>query len=215
PYLVALPIALGAGLVVGFLVEVLVIRRFAKAPRLVLSVVTIGLALLLALVQFYLPKWLGGRFIVDPKPPKTSFSNVHFTIRPVIFDGNAIVIIGGVALVVIGLTLFFRLTDVGIAVRASAENADRAVLLGISVKRLSTYVWMLAAALSTLGVFLRIPVIGLPVGVDVGPYVLLYALGAAVIARMESFSVALAAGVAIGILEQSLDYFSRDPSIAR
>src|SRR5207244_11259041 len=107
---------------------------------------------------------------------------------------DALVIVGGVGLVATGRTCFFRLTDVGIAVRASAENADRAVLLGISVKRLSTYVWMLAAGLSTLGVFLRIPVIGLPIGVDVGPYVLLYALGAAVIARMESLSVALAAG---------------------
>ena len=214
PYIVALPIALAAGLFAGFVVEVLVVRRFASAPRLVLSVVTIGIALLFALIQFYMPKWMGGGFLVDPKPPKTPFSHLHFTISPVIFDGNALVIIGGVAIVVIGLTLFFRLTDVGIAVRASAENADRAVLLGISVKRLSTYVWMLAAGLSTLGVFLRIPVIGLPIGVDVGPYVLLYALGAAVIARMESFSVALAAGVAIGILEQSLYYFSRDPSIA-
>src|SRR5436305_9796 len=128
--------------------------------------------------------------------------------RGVIFFGaNALAIIIAVAVVVVGLTLFFRLTDVGIAVRASAENADRAVLLGISVRRLSTYVWMLAVALSALGVFLRIPVIGLPIGVDVGPFVLLYALAAAVIARMESFSVALAAAIGIGILEQSLYYF--------
>jgi branched-chain amino acid transport system permease protein len=214
PYLMALPIALAAGVVAGFLVEVLVVRRFASAPRLVLSVVTIGVGLIFALLQFYMPKWIGGGFIVDPKPPKTPFSHLRFTIRPVIFDANSLAIIVAVALVVIGLTLFFRMTDVGVAVRASAENADRATLLGISVRRLSTYVWMLGAALSALGVFLRIPVIGLPVGVDVGPFVLLYALAAAVIARMESFSVALAAGVAIGILEQSLYFFSRDPSIA-
>src|SRR4051794_36938051 len=66
PYLVALPIALGAGLLAGLLVEMLIIRRFATAPRLVLSVVTIGVALLFALVQFYLPKWLGAGFLVDP-----------------------------------------------------------------------------------------------------------------------------------------------------
>jgi branched-chain amino acid transport system permease protein len=214
PYLAALPIAIGAGLLAGLLVEVLVIRRFARAPRLVLSVATIGIALIFALLQFYMPKWVGGGFIVDPKPPRTPFSSFHFTIAPVRFDANALIIVLAAALVVVGLTAFFRLTDVGIAVRASAENAERAVLLGISVKRLSTYVWMIAALLSTLGVFLRIPVIGLPVGIDVGPFVLLYALAAAVIARMESFTVALVAGVGIGILEQSLYYFSRDPSIA-
>ncbi|GAC1531676.1 MAG: ABC transporter permease [Acidimicrobiales bacterium] len=213
PYLVALPIALVAGLLAGFIIEVLVVRRFFKAPRLVLSVVTIGVALVFALIQFYLPKWVGGRALIDPKPPRTPFSGLSFTIAPVKFDANAIVIIFAAALVVVGLTLFFKLTDVGIAVRASAENAERATLLGISVKSLSTIVWMLGTALSTLGVFLRIPVIGLPIGADVGTSVLLYALAAAVIARMESFPVALAAGVAIGILDQSLYYFSRDPNI--
>src|SRR5206468_16368 len=54
----------------------------------------------------------------------------------------------------------------------------------------------------------------IPVGADIGPFVLLYALAAAVIARMESFPVALIAGVAIGVIEQSVYYFSRDPSVA-
>jgi len=215
PYLVALPIALGTGLVGGFLVEVLVVRRFAHAPRLVLSVATIGVSLVLAVVQALLPHWLGGGVFVNPTPPKTPFSGFHFTIRPVIFSGDAIVIVVGAMAVVIGLTLFFRLTDIGIAVRGAAENADRAILLGISVQRLSTIVWMLAAALSTLAVFLRIPVIGIPLGADIGPEILLYSLAAAVIGRMENFGVALAAGVAIGITEQSIYYFSRDPAIAQ
>jgi len=214
PYLVALPVAIGSALVGGLLVEVVIVRRFAKAPRLVLSVATIGVALILAVVQTLLPHWMGAKF-VDVTPPKTPFSGFRFTIKPVIFNGDALVILLGAVLVVVGLTLFFRLTDVGIAVRASAENADRATLLGISVKRLSTIVWMIAAALSALGVFLRVPVIGLPIGADIGPSVLLYALAAAVIARMESFPVALAAGVAIGITENSMYAFSRDPNIAQ
>ena len=114
----------------------------------------------------------------------------------------------------VGLTLFFRFTDIGLAVRASAENADRANLLGIPVKRVSTIVWMLAAVLSALGVFLRIPLIGLPIGVDVGPFVLLDALAVAVIAKMENFGVALVAGVCIGMIEQTIYIFTRDPSVA-
>ena len=35
-------------------------------------------------------------------------------------------------------------TDAGVAVRAAAENADRALLLGIPIRRLSTIVWMIA-----------------------------------------------------------------------
>jgi branched-chain amino acid transport system permease protein len=214
PYLSALLIAIGAAVVSGFVVEALVVRRFAHAPRLVLSVTTIGVALVFATIQFYLPRWIGGRFIVDPKPPRTPFSSLHFTIHPVIFDGNALFIVFVVALAAAALAAFFRFTDVGIAIRASAENAERATLLGVSVNRLSSIVWILATVLSALGVFLRIPVIGIPVGADIGPFVLLYALAAAVIARMESFSVALVAGIGIGVIEQSLYYFSRDPSVA-
>jgi branched-chain amino acid transport system permease protein len=216
PYLVALAIALASGLVLGFVVEVVVVRRFSRAPRLVLMVATIGVALLLAVLEFYMPDWVGEatRSRIDPRPPKTPFSGLHVTINPIRFDANSLVIVIAAALVVLGLTLWFRLTNIGVAVRASSENADRATLLGIPVRRLSTIVWMLAAALSTLGVFLRIPVVGIPIGFDLGPYVLLYALAAAVLARMESFSVALLAGVAIGVLEQSLYYFSRNPTIA-
>ncbi len=214
PYLVAFVIAMVAAVLSGWLVELLIVRRFASAPRLVLSVATIGVALIFAVLQFYMPKWIGGDFLVDPSPPKTPFSGLSFTINPLIFDANSIVIVFAAVVVVVGLTLFFRYTDIGMAVRAAAENADRAKLLGISTNRLSSIVWMLGTALSALGVFLRIPVIGLPIGADIGPYVLLYSLAAAVIARMEVFSVALAAGVAIGVLEQSLYYSTHDQSIA-
>jgi branched-chain amino acid transport system permease protein len=214
PYLLAFAISIGAAVVSGILVEFIVIRRFAQASRLVLSVATIGVALIFGVLQFVLPKWLGAGFVIDPTPPHTPFSSLRFTIRPLIFDGNSVVILFAVALVVVGLTLFFKKTDVGMAVRAAAENADRAKLLGISVNHLSMVVWVLAAVLSAMGVFLRIPIVGLPVGADIGPQVLLYGLAAAVIARMESFSVALAAGVGIGVAEQCIYYFSHDPNLS-
>jgi branched-chain amino acid transport system permease protein len=197
----------------GAVIELLVIRRFMRAPRLVLSVGTIGIALIFAFLQFYIPKWLGGGFLVDPTPPKTPFSGLKFHIDPLTFDANSVVIPIAVAIVVAGLWAFFRFTDLGIGIRAAAENSDRAKLLGISTGMLSSVVWMLAAALSGLGVFLRIPVIGIPIGADVSPYVLLYALTAAMIARMDSFYIAAVAGICIGVIEQSMYYFSRDGNL--
>ena len=209
PYLLAFVIAIVAALISGAIVELLIVRRFMRAPRLVLSVGTIGISLIIAVIQFYIPHWLGGGFLVDPTPPKTPFSGLKFRIDPLIFDANSIVILFAVAAAVVGLWAFFRFTSVGIGIRAAAENADRAKLLGISVGVLSSITWMLAAALSGLGVFLRIPVIGIPIGADVGPYVLLYALTAAVIAKMDSFYVATVAAVCIGIIDQSMYYWSR------
>jgi branched-chain amino acid transport system permease protein len=56
-------------------------------------------------------------------------------------------------------------------------------------------------------------VVGLPIGVFLGPTVLLYGLAAAVIGRMERFGVALVAAIMLGVLEQCLYYFSKDPYI--
>ncbi len=214
PYIVAFAVAIGSGLVAGMIVEFLVIRRFAKASRLVLSVATIGVGLIFAGLQLLMPHWLGATKLIDPSPARTPFSSITFQVGNFKFDANSLVVVFWVGVVVIGLTLFFKATDIGLAVRGSAENADRAALLGIPIKRVSTVVWMLAAALSSLSVFLRVPIVGLPVGVFVGPVILLYGLAAAVIARMESFGTALVAGIALGMIEQTLYYFSRDPAVS-
>src|SRR5207302_8196580 len=44
PYLAMLPLAIIGGAVVGAVVDMVVIRRFARSPRLILTVVTIGVA---------------------------------------------------------------------------------------------------------------------------------------------------------------------------
>jgi branched-chain amino acid transport system permease protein len=213
PYVVAFAIALGTAMVAGIVVDSVVVRWFAKSPRLILSVATIFVGLIFAYFQFFLPQWITGR-IVDPAPPETPFSGLTATVGGFRFDANALVVVLAVALVVVGLSLFFRITDTGLAVRAAAENADRAALLGIPVRRVSTIVWMIGTALAALGVFLRAPVVGLPVGVLVGPQVLLFALTAAVAGRMERFTDALVCAVGLGVLEQTLYYFSGNPSIA-
>jgi len=214
PYLAALVVALAAGALSGFVVEAVIVRRFANAPRLVLTVASIGVALLFAVLQFYMPKWLGGR-LVDPQPPRTIFSRLSFEIFPQVFTGNHILVPFVVGLVMVGLTLFFKRTDLGMAIRGSAENADRALLLGISVRRLSSYVWIIAGALSALGVFLRIPLVGIPVGADIGPSILLFGLTAAVIAKFDSFPIALVAAVILGTLEQAIYVLTRDPNVAQ
>ena len=104
--------------------------------------------------------------------------------------------------VIAGLAWFLLRTDAGIAVRAAAENADRALLLGIPIRRLSTIVWMVAGGLATLTFILKAPFAGAVATALAGPSLLLPALAAAVVARMESLPVAFVAGVGLGALEQ-------------
>ena len=60
-YFLAFFIGLAGAIVVGAVVELAIIRRFFRAPRLILSVATIGLAQLLAFGALALPRAVGRR----------------------------------------------------------------------------------------------------------------------------------------------------------
>ena len=67
--------------------------------------------------------------------------------------------------VLAALAWFLLRTDHGTAVRAAAENTDRALLLGIPVRRNTTIVWMLAGGLAALAFILKAPFTGFAPGV--------------------------------------------------
>src|SRR5262249_52587307 len=64
PYLLTFVTGLAAAIVLGALVEWLLIRRFFKAPRLILTVATIGISQVLAGCALLLPKAFGTKATV-------------------------------------------------------------------------------------------------------------------------------------------------------
>jgi branched-chain amino acid transport system permease protein len=199
PYFVAVGVGVLTGVLVGGLTEVLVVRRFSGASRLVLTVATIGLAQILGAVQLLIPKWLeGDNFTTSFKTPFT----FHVNIDPVVFTGDHILIVAAVLPIILALAWFLLKTDAGVAVRAAADNTERALLLGIPVRRLSTIVWSVAGGLAALTFILKAPFAGSTSTALAGPALLLPALAAAVLAKMESLPGAFAAGIGLGVLEQ-------------
>jgi branched-chain amino acid transport system permease protein len=206
PYGVTLVISVVGGIALGGLSDVLVIRRFRNAPRLILTVATIGIAQLLAFIAIHIPGWLGSEDIgANVRTPWAHFRWKTST-GTLLFNGDYIFTVVAVILLCGGLSAFFRFTKMGIALRASAENADRASLLGIPVKRVQTVSWMIAGLFGAMTIFLRSPLVGVPVDGTLGYQVLLFAFAAAVMARMESIPLAVLAGFAVGVLEQSSVY---------
>jgi branched-chain amino acid transport system permease protein len=200
-YLLTFPLAVVGGLAVGALTDIVVMRRFATSPRLIVTVVTIGLAQTFAVIGFFLPVWFGER-ADQPPVVETPWAGLAFESargEPVL-SGNQVFAFLVVGLLTGGLALFFSRSRMGMAVRAAAENADRAALLGIPVKRVGTVAWALAGLLSSLAIFAQAPLIGVPSDATLGFDTLLYGLAAAVVAGMERFGVALFAGTGIGIL---------------
>ena len=210
---VALPLAVVGGALLGAAVDFCIIRRFASAPRLILTVATIGLSQLLAYFALLIPIWLGS----EGKPISvipTPFRNLQLTLGNERFSGDYPFALFVVALVIGALTVFFKYTRIGIALRASAENADRASLLGIPVRRVGTVAWTIAATMASITIFLRSTLVGVPTDGSLGPTVLLYALTAAVIARMDSIPTALVAGMAIGVLAQASVFHTGSDTLA-
>ncbi len=201
PYFLALPIGIAAAIALGALVEVIIIRRFFAAPRLILTVVTLALIQLLAGLGLILPSFFD---ITTPPQSFPSPFDFSFTIAPIVFRGNDVIAMLAVPLVIAGLFVFFRYTNMGIAVRASAESSDRALLLGVPVKRVQMIVWIIASVLATLAIFMRAGIVGLPIGSVLGPAILLRALAAAVIGRMERLPTIFFGAVGLGIIEQSI-----------
>jgi branched-chain amino acid transport system permease protein len=198
----ALPLGLLAAAVLGALVELVFVRRFFAAPRLILTVATIGIAQILVSVSFFMPNWFGALGSDQYNPP----FKASFTFGQVAFNGNDVSVFVVVPVVLIALALFMRRSSIGVGLRGSAESANRALLLGVPVKRLHTVVWVLSSVLAFIGLFLRAGVVGVSIGRVLGPEVLLPALGAAVIGRMENLPKIVSAAVGLGIVDQSVKF---------
>ncbi|HUQ38536.1 MAG TPA: ABC transporter permease [Acidimicrobiales bacterium] len=201
PFFLAMLTGLVAALALGALVEFTIIRRFARSPRLILSVATIALSAVLAGVQLVIPRFFGYDVAPQNFPIPFRFSFEWF---PVVYTSSHLMVLVAVPLAAAGLGAFFRYSRAGVAVRAAAESSDRAALLGIPVKRIGTLVWVLAAGLSAVAVLLRAPIVGVSIGSVLGPSILLKALAAAVLARMERLPIAFVAGLLLGVLENSI-----------
>ncbi|MEX0875627.1 MAG: ATP-binding cassette domain-containing protein [Actinomycetota bacterium] len=200
PWAVAVPIGILTGAVVGAMVERLVIRRFFTAPRLILTVATIGLAQVLGGIAIFIPDLTDSSPLVGAF--QTPLTDIRINIDPVIISGNDLLLVAVVPAVLIALSWFLLRTDAGIALRAIAENIDRARLLGIPAQRLSLLLWTIVGGLAALTVVLKAPSEGLSLDVAAGPAVLLPALAAAVASGMSSLPRAFTAGVGLGVLDQ-------------
>jgi ABC-type branched-subunit amino acid transport system permease subunit len=205
-YWLALLCSLAAAGALGAVIERMVLRRLFNSARLIVLIATIGVAQLVIVARLVLPKprtvsgdrLLAGGANVFPVP--IHFKPVEFG-RVVLQPQHFLVLIAG-PLLALSLFAFLRWSAYGIALRAAAENAPRARLLGIPVRRVSTMAWVLAAVLSGAGAILLAPVIGFSATEAVGLPLLMRGLAAATITGMSSVGAAFGAGLAIGVIDQ-------------
>jgi ABC-type branched-subunit amino acid transport system ATPase component/ABC-type branched-subunit amino acid transport system permease subunit len=202
PFALALPLAVLAGVLANVGVELTVVRRLFKAPRLVLFIATLGVAQLFQLFTIQLPD------VVAPGPyPSLIPGTWRWEVTDdMVIRGRELSVFIVVPALMIALAWLLGRTRFGLVVRATTANADTARLYGMSPKTVSTAMWALAGGLAAVTAILAAPVQGVnaaaTAGAEVlGPSLLLKALAIGVVARMRSLPWCLAAGVVVGLVE--------------
>jgi branched-chain amino acid transport system permease protein len=197
-YWVAFAVALLCGLVLGAVVERVVIRRVEGAPDLNAVIVTIGLLVLLQAIAGMI--WGG-----NPRsfPPAFSIKGYEIGGRAVLFSRFDLFTVLVVAALMLGVTLLFARTSLGLRMRAAAFAPEISRLLGVRVGDLYTVGWALASMAGSLaGVLVAPSVFVSPNAFDA---VLVLGFTAAVIGGLESPLGAVVGGLVLGL---ALSYVS-------
>ncbi|MBZ0283736.1 MAG: branched-chain amino acid ABC transporter permease [Anaerolineae bacterium] len=106
----------------------------------------------------------------------------------------------GLSLLAFGaFVVFFQFTNVGLAMRASAENQRLAQAIGLRVRVILAVAWAIAALLATIGGVLQGGATSLSVNM---PLLALLAFPAVLLGGLESIGGALIGGLIIGVLQE-------------
>lgn len=197
-YWLALVVALASGFAIGAVAERVVIRPVENAPPLNAVIVTLGMLIFLQALAGMV--WGG-----TPRSFAPTFSIRGYRVgsTQLIFSPADLFVVLSVLVVMVGLVLLFRATDVGLRMRSSAFAPEVARLLGVRVGRMLTLGWALAAVVGALAGVLIAP--STFVGPNTFDSILVFGFTAAVVGGLDSPVGGVVGGVLLGL---TLSYVS-------
>ena len=164
-------------------------RAAAEHNQLLL---TLGLALFLENLALVL--WQG-----DFRTLRVPYANASFVIGEALVELPRLIAAAGAVLMAVGLFAFLRLTDLGKAIRALAEEPEGAMLVGIDVARIRATAFGIGAACAAVAGALITPFFY--VAPDVGESFNIMAFVVVVLGGMGNFVGALLGGLIVGLAE--------------
>ncbi len=191
PWTLGVLLAMLVAVLLGIAVERFVLRPLIGEPIISVIMVTIGLSSLLRAIVSSIWGTTG-----QPFPPFLPSQNVE--LLGAVVPADRLVAIGLAGLLLVVFSLFFRFSRQGIAMRATADDQQAALSMGISVKRIFAMAWSIAAVTAALAGVLVANIVGVSgvvagIGLRVFPVVILGGL--------DSVPGAIAGGLIIGLLE--------------
>jgi branched-chain amino acid transport system permease protein len=193
-FVLAILIALPATFLVGYLVEILVIRHLYRRDHLDQVLATFGLILIFDTAVHLL--WgPAGLSINLPDAVTGRVSVFGITQFPVY---RMLIIIAGL-LVALGLYIIITRTRVGMLVRAGASNPVMIGALGVDIQKLFRYVFAFGAMLAGFGGMMIAPITQARIGM--GNDVLLIAFVVIIIGGIGSIRGAFIAALFVGMID--------------
>ena len=190
---IALIGALAAGALLGVIIQYLVLRPVKRNDTSGAIIATFGVLIALQAAAGMI--WPGGG---QAFPQPFNNSGIEFAGRVWPISVYDFVVIGITALLVLGLTLLFTKTSLGLSMRAAAFNPEVAKLSGVRVSRVLTFGWALAGSVGAVAGILVAPVSTIsPNSFDI---LLVYAFTVAVIGGLDSLIGAISIGVFTGLI---------------
>ncbi len=192
PFALAFVLTLVFSAVLGVLMERVLLRPMIGEPVISVIMLTLGLASVLrAIVQ--------GIWGTDIRPYPEVFPTTPVMIGPLPVSQGYLYSIGMVVVLLLLLSLFFKYSRYGIAMRATAFSQQVALSMGISVKHMFALAWSIAVAVSAVGGVLLGGIRG---GVD-GAFALfgLKVIPVVILGGLDSVLGAIVGGLVMGILE--------------
>lgn len=193
PWIVGATAAIGLAAGVGWTFERLVVRPMGDAPRLAVSVATVGLALLILATEI---RFNGP----NPRELAGPIGGLGWRVAGVIVSPTQVLALVVAIAIGVGFATLLRRTDFGLGVLAAAQDPNMARLVGVPLARVSGFVWAAGAAVSTLGALLIVPTLGVFAPAVFGR-LFLFGLAAAIVGGLTSLPGAFVGGIVVGLVE--------------
>lgn len=192
PLVLAALAAVATSVAVSLAYGRLLAPRLAEREPTVRSIGTLGLAL----VVLGFTEWFWGeqprRLVLPTDAGAIEFAEVRLTYTRVLGLAAAVTMMAAVG-------LLLARTRIGLAMRALADQRGLSAILGIRVLQVDTAAWVISGAFAGVCGLLLGNIVRLQA--TVLTFLVIPAFAAAIIGRLSSLPVTVAAGLAIGVLE--------------
>ena len=175
----------------GLFIQRVILKPLETAPVLSLVVCFIALLSFFNALAGMIWSYTIKQF-PSPFPPKDVFGNGLVSIQQIGVVAVTLIMLGI-------LTVFFRYTTLGLAMRAAAQNASSARLMGVRVSWMLALGWGLAASIGAVAGMLVAPIVFLDPNMMTG--ILVYGFAGALVGGIGNPMGAVAGGFIVGVLE--------------